>query len=66
MRLSFERVGLDWKKYIHHDPRYERPTEVDDLVGDASKATSALGWKASTLTPQLAALMVDAELASSR
>ena len=61
--LCFEHVGLDWQAYVRHDSRYERPTEVDDLVGDASKAARMLGWRASTLTPQLAALMVDAEVA---
>jgi len=64
VRLSFERVGLDWEQYVLHDDRYERPTEVDDLVGDTSKAARVLGWKATTLAPELAALMVDAELAA--
>jgi GDPmannose 4,6-dehydratase len=63
VKLCFEHVGLDWQAYVRHDSRYERPTEVDDLVGDASKAARMLGWRASTLTPQLAALMVDAEVA---
>jgi GDPmannose 4,6-dehydratase len=62
VKLCFEHVGLDWEAYVRHDPRYERPTEVDDLVGDASKAARMLGWRASTLAPQLAALMVDAEV----
>ena len=61
-RFCFERVGLEWEKHIRHDPRYERPTEVDDLVGDPSKAAKRLGWKATTLTPELAAIMVDAEV----
>ncbi len=65
VKLCFERVGLDWEAHVRHDPRYERPTEVDDLVGDASKADRLLGWRASTLTPELAALMVDAELTTS-
>lgn len=63
VELCFGRVGLAWEKHVLHDDRYERPTEVHDLVGDPSKAASVLGWKASTLTPQLAELMVDAELA---
>jgi len=61
-RLCFERVGLDWTQHVHHDPRYERPTEVDELIGDAAKAADRLGWKATTLTPELAALMFDAEV----
>jgi GDPmannose 4,6-dehydratase len=64
VRFCFERVGLDWTQHVHHDPRYERPTEVDDLIGDASKAATTLGWQATTLTPELAAIMVDAEVRS--
>lgn len=63
VQYAFDRVGLTWAQYVHHDQRYERPTEVDDLVGDASKAALILGWKPATLTPDLAAIMVDAELA---
>jgi GDPmannose 4,6-dehydratase len=59
----FERVGLDWRDHVRIDRNYERPTEVDALVGDASKAEHDLGWRASTLPPQLAQLMVDAEMA---
>jgi GDPmannose 4,6-dehydratase len=66
VRLCFERVGLDWQRYVVHDGRYERPNEVDDLVGDASKATQALGWRATTHTPDLAVLMVDAELGAQK
>jgi GDPmannose 4,6-dehydratase len=64
VKLCFEHVGLDWKEHVRHDDRYVRPTEVDVLVGDASKAARLLGWRASTLTPQLAGLMVDAEVAT--
>jgi len=64
VKLCFERVGLDWQEHVRHDARYVRPTEVDVLVGDASKAAQLLGWRASTLTPRLAELMVDAELAT--
>jgi len=66
VRLCFERVGLDWQRHVQHDGRYERPTDVDDLVGDASKAAELLQWKPSTFTPDLAALMVDAELTTSQ
>ncbi|GAA1615232.1 MULTISPECIES: GDP-mannose 4,6-dehydratase [Kribbella] len=61
--LAFEHVGLDWEKYVDHDRRYERPTEVDSLIGDASKATSELGWKAQVHVPELVRIMVDADLA---
>lgn len=60
-KLAFERVGLHWAEHIRHDPRYERPAEVDALIGDASKASRVLGWEPSVLVPELAAIMVDAE-----
>lgn len=63
LQLSFEHVGLDWQKYVKFDERYLRPTEVDDLIGDPSKAEAVLGWRATVLTPDLARLMVDADLA---
>ncbi|WP_067434023.1 GDP-mannose 4,6-dehydratase [Nocardioides jensenii] len=59
---AFTHVGLDWEEHVSHDSRYERPTEVDALIGDASKAESLLGWKAQTMPSELAALMVDADL----
>lgn len=58
---AFEHAGLDWEEHVRHDPRYLRPTEVDDLVGDPTKARSVLGWSAATLAPDLARLMVDAD-----
>ena len=64
VQFSFEHVGLDWEKYVKYDDRYERPTEVDALIGDSSKAASVLGWKAKVLTPELATLMVDADVAA--
>jgi GDPmannose 4,6-dehydratase len=62
VQYSFERVGLDWEKYVDFDERYLRPTEVDALIGDASKAESLLGWKAKTHAKALAELMVDADV----
>lgn len=59
--FAFEHVGLDWQKHVRFDERYLRPTEVDELVGDPSKAHHALGWRARTHAPALAALMVDAD-----
>jgi GDPmannose 4,6-dehydratase len=61
LQFAFAHVGLEWEKYVKFDPRYLRPTEVDALVGDASKAKKALGWTPSVLTPELAGLMVDAD-----
>jgi GDPmannose 4,6-dehydratase len=63
LQISFDHVGLDWEKHVNFDERYLRPTEVDNLIGDASKAEKVLGWKAQTLTPELARLMVDADIA---
>ena len=59
---AFERAGLDWEKHVRFDQRYLRPSEVDALVGDASKAERALGWKATVDTEQLARIMVDADI----
>jgi GDPmannose 4,6-dehydratase len=61
--LAFDHVGLDWEEYVDHDSRYERPTEVDSLIGDAAKANTELGWKAQTHVPELVRIMVDADLA---
>ncbi len=63
VELAFAHAGLDWQDYVRFDPRYLRPTEVDDLIGDPTQATDILGWKATTHTPELAALMVDADIA---
>ena len=60
--VSFARAGLDWENYVRIDPRYERPAEVDALIGDASKAQNQLGWKPETSWRELAELMVDADL----
>ncbi len=62
LAIAFEHVGLDWQEHVRFDERYLRPTEVDDLIGDAGKAQRLLGWKPQTLTPDLARLMVDADV----
>jgi len=61
-RLAFEHVGLNWEDHVRFDDSYLRPAEVDNLIGDASKANSELGWAAKVHTPELAALMVDSDL----
>lgn len=66
VQFAFEHAGLDWEKYVRLDERYLRPTEVDALIGDASKAERLLGWKPLVLTPDLARLMVDADRAALR
>ncbi|MFG1812664.1 GDP-mannose 4,6-dehydratase [Kribbella sp. NPDC049174] len=62
--LAFDHVGLDWEQYVDYDARYERPTEVDSLIGDASKANTELGWKTQVHVPELVRIMVDADLAT--
>jgi len=64
LQFSFEHAGLDWQKYVKFDERYLRPTEVDSLIGDASKAGELLGWTPKVLTPRLAQIMVDADIAA--
>jgi len=59
---SFSHVELNWQEYVEFDQRYLRPTEVDSLIGDASRAAIGLGWTARTLAPELAKIMVDADL----
>lgn len=59
---AFEHAGLDWEQHVKFDPRYLRPTEVDALIGDASKAEARLGWKPEVQTPDLARIMVDADI----
>jgi GDPmannose 4,6-dehydratase len=61
--MAFEHVGLDWEEFVDYDSRYERPTEVDSLIGDAAKAQAELGWKAQVHVPELVRIMVDADLA---
>jgi len=62
VRLSFEHCGLEWEKYVRYDKRYERPTEVDALIGSAAKAESMLGWTSKVHTPELVQIMVDADI----
>jgi GDPmannose 4,6-dehydratase len=60
---AFKQVGLDWRKYVVHDPRYLRPAEVDLLIGDASKAHRKIGWQPKTTFSGLVKLMVEADIA---
>jgi GDPmannose 4,6-dehydratase len=61
-RVAFERAGLDSADHIEQDLKYNRPTEVDALIGDPKKAERELGWKAQTHWDELAKLMVDSDL----
>lgn len=59
---SFEHAGLDWEEHVRFDQRYLRPTEVDSLIGDASKAQREMDWTATVTARELAGIMVDADL----
>ena len=62
LTIAAGRLGLDWEKHVETDPRYLRPTEVDALCGDSSKARARLGWKPKVSFAQLVAMMVDHDL----
>ena len=62
VEAAFSLVGLDWSRYVEIDPRYFRPTEVDELCGDASKAERLLGWRARTHFSELVRVMLEADL----
>ena len=62
LETAFSHAGLNWEDHVKFDPRYVRPTEVDALVGDPSRAERKLGWKATVLGDELARLMVDADI----
>lgn len=62
----FGLLGLDWKKYVEVDPRYFRPTEVEFLLGDATKARQKLGWKPKVTFKELVSLMVEHDLELAR
>ncbi len=59
---AFNHVDLDWKQFVKHDERYERPAEVDLLVGDPAKAKRQLGWEPKVKFAELVKIMVDADL----
>jgi GDPmannose 4,6-dehydratase len=64
LETAFSHAGLNWEDHVKFDERYLRPTEVDALIGDASKAEAKLGWKATVDTAELARIMVDADIAA--
>jgi GDPmannose 4,6-dehydratase len=61
---AFAYAGLDWRDHVEIDPKYYRPSEVDLLVGDASKAKRVLEWEPKTTFKDLVSLMVDADMAA--
>ena len=62
LEAVFGYLDLDWQGYVEVDPRYYRPTEVDLLLGDASKARKVLGWKPAVTFQALARMMTEADL----
>lgn len=63
---TFGCLGLDWEKYVQHDSRYERPAEVDLLIGDSAKAKRQLGWEPKVRFKDLVRIMVEADLELAR
>jgi GDPmannose 4,6-dehydratase len=66
LELAFDRLQLDWKKHVKIDQKYYRPTEVDLLIGDASKAKRELAWQPKVCFQELIDMMVDADLATEK
>ncbi len=64
LEAAFRSVDLDWKQYVKQDERYMRPAEVSQLVGDASKAESQLGWKSTCTLDKIVNAMVQSDLQS--
>jgi GDPmannose 4,6-dehydratase len=60
--VAFSHVGLEWQPYVEIDPRYQRPSEVDLLLGDASKAREKLGWEPRVSFSELIGMMVDTDI----
>ncbi len=63
---AFGLLDLDWQEFVRYDPRYDRPTEVDLLIGDSSKAKRVLGWEPKVTFKELVRMMVDSDLAAAR
>jgi len=64
--VAFSHLGLDWQQYVKIDPKYYRPTEVDLLIGDATKAKKQLQWEPKVRFQELARMMVEADLEAER
>ncbi len=63
LEVAFAHVGLDYEEHVEIDPRYFRPSEVDSLLGDPTKAREKLGWEPKVRFRELVELMVDADIA---
>lgn len=60
--MAFDEVGLDWQRYVRFDDRYIRPSEVDSVIGDASKASAMLAWNPQVHARELIKIMVTADI----
>ena len=60
--VTFGLLNLDWEKYVKYDARYERPAEVELLIGNPAKAKDKLGWQSKTSLEELCRMMVEADL----
>ncbi|HEU5079912.1 MAG TPA: GDP-mannose 4,6-dehydratase [Opitutaceae bacterium] len=61
-KVAFQHLGLDWEKYVKYDQRYERPAEVELLIGNPAKAEKQLGWKPKVRFQELVKIMIDHDL----
>jgi GDPmannose 4,6-dehydratase len=66
LRVAFAHVGLDWEPFVEDRPAYYRPTEVEHLHADPSRAMAELGWKPRSASRSWSSEMVDADLAYAR
>jgi len=66
LQEAFSYVGLDWEKFTKHDDRYNRPSEVDQLLGDPSKAKRVLGWEPKVTFKALVKMMMDSDMELAR
>ena len=62
LELAFDYVNLDWEKYVQISDQFTRPLEVESLCGDASRAKEIIGWNPQVFAPQLAQIMIDADI----
>jgi GDPmannose 4,6-dehydratase len=63
---AFRHVGLDWRDHYRHDPRFDRPTEISNLVGESSRAKRKIGWSPQIGFESLVGMMVDSDIGAFR
>ena len=61
--IAFAHLDLDWQEYVKQDPRFLRPAEVDQLIGDSTKARKVLGWEPKVSFDELVEMDQDDKLA---